>query len=159
MKTRAALAVQSSVKLGLAVMILVCAVCQGWTDEKYYVQLIKATNRPEPPAKGAKAVGAKIGEQLSPLRWKYYWEIERRDAVVPTGKPKKIGLSGERAVEVVPAESGKVEVRLYRGKEVARKSCHKAHERMMAIFGGDEGEQAWFVVVRREEPQYEVAKQ
>jgi len=147
------------VKFGFAVLILMIAICRGWSDDKYYIQFIKATNHPEPPAKGARAVGSRIGEQLSPLRWKYYWELERRDTMVPTGKSKKIALSGERAVEVVPADDGRVEVRLYRGKTVARKSCHKPHDRMMAIFGGDEGEHAWFVVVRREEPQYEVAKQ
>jgi hypothetical protein len=146
------------VKLGVATLILVCGMCCGWAQEKYYVQLIKATNKPHPPTKNARAVGAKIGDQLSPLRWKHYWEIERRDATISAGKAKKIDLTGERAVEVIPAKNGKVEVRLYRGKEVARKSCHKAGERMMAIFGGDEGERAWFVVVRREEPQYEVAK-
>ena len=150
---------QIVVKLGFAVLMLMCAICQGRADEKYYVQVIKATNKSDPPAKSAKPVGNKIGEQLSPLRWKYYWEVERRDIVVPSGKSRKVELSGERSVEVLPPADGKVEVRLYRGKELARKSCHKAHERMMAIFGGDEGERAWFVVVRREEPQYEVAKQ
>lgn len=146
-------------KIRLAILLTVCGICSSWADDKYYVQVIKATNREDPPAKGAKPVGAKVGEQLSPLRWKYYWEVERRDATVQPGKGKKIALGGDRAVEVLPAANGKVEVRLYRGKEIARKSCHKAHERMMAIFGGDEGERAWFVVVRREEPNYEVAKQ
>ena len=143
----------------LTLLLLVAGIWNGWADDRYYVQLIKATNEADPPNKGAKPIGAKLGEQLSPLRWKYYWEIERRDATVPSDKAKKIPLTGERTVEVLPAANGKVEVRLYRGKEIARKSCHKAHDRMMAIFGGDEGERAWFVVVRREEPQYEVAKQ
>jgi hypothetical protein len=138
---------------------MICGVCHGAADDKYFVQVIKATNHSDPPSKGAKPIGAKVGEQLSPLRWKHYWEVERRDATVPPGKGKKIELGSERAVEVLPAANGKIEVRLYRGKELARKSCHKANDRMMAIFGGDEGDRAWFVVVRREEPQYEVAKQ
>ena len=146
-------------KLALIALLLLCGMWNGWADDRYYIQLIKATNEADPPNKGAKPIGTKLGEQLSPLRWKHYWEIQRRDATVPSGKSKKVELAGERAIEVVPAANGKVEVRLYRGKNLARKSCHKAHDRMMAIFGGDEGERAWFVVVRREEPQYEVAKQ
>jgi len=146
------------VKLALIALLLLCGMIHGLADDKYYVQLIQATNDPDPPTKTAKAIGSKLGDKLSPLRWKHYWEIERRDTVLVTGKSKKVTLSGERAVEVAPSGEGKIEVRLYRGKELARKSCHKADARMMAIFGGDEGEKAWFVVVRREEPQYHVAK-
>jgi hypothetical protein len=146
------------VKLLFVALMLVCGLCKGWADDKYYVQLIKATNQPEPPRKGAKPIGANLGDKLSPLRWKHYWEVERRDTTVETGKLRKVELSGERAVELAPAVEGKVEVRLYRDKKLVRKSCHKANDRMMAIFGGDEGEKAWFVVVRREEPRYEVAK-
>jgi hypothetical protein len=147
------------VKLVLIALLVLCATWRGLADDKYYVQVIKATNEKGPPKKGAKPIGAKLGEQLSPLRWKHYWEIERRDASVPSGKSKKVALSRERTVEVMPAANGKVEVRLYRGKNLARKSCHKVNDRMIAIFGGDEGERAWFIVVRRQEPQYEVAKQ
>ena len=146
-------------KLVLVAVMLLCGTSGTWADDKYYVQVIKATNESDPPRKGAKLIGAKLGEQLSPLRWKHYWEIERRDATVPAGKSKKVQLSRERTVEVMPAANGKVEVRLYRGKNLARKSCHKVNDRMMAIFGGDEGRRAWFIVVRRQEPQYEVAKQ
>ena len=145
-------------KVALIVAVLVCGMWPGWADDKYYVQLIKATNQADPPAKGAKAVGTKLGEKLSPLRWKHYWEVERRDTSVPNGKTRKVELSGERAIEIAPNAEGKVEVRLYRGKQIARKSCHKANDRMMAIFGGDEGQRAWFIVVRRQEPTYELAR-
>ena len=146
-------------KLALIAVLLLCGSWAVSADDKYYVQLIKATNESAPPRKGAKPIGAKLGEQLSPLRWKHYWEIERREATVRPGESKKVELSRERSIEVVPGTNGKVEVRLYRGKNLARKSCHKVNDRMMAIFGGDEGERAWFVVVRRQEPQYEIAKQ
>ena len=146
-------------RLALVAVMLMCAAWRGWADDKYYVQLIKATNDPKPPIKGAKAVGTNLGERLSPLRWKYYWEVQRLETSLAHAEKKRVQLNGERAVEIVPVESGKVEVRLYRGKDVARKSCHKVHNRMMAIFGGDEEQnKAWFVVVRREEPQYEIAK-
>jgi hypothetical protein len=158
LKTRPPLGVQSLVKRAMIAVILVCGLCSGLADDKYYVQLIKATNDPQSPEKSAKAVGSKIGDKLSPLRWKYYWETERRDITIKDQKPRKVDFSGERAVEVAPKDDGKVEVRLYRGKQLSRKSCHKAHDRMMAIFGGDEGEKAWFIVVRREEPQYQIAK-
>ena len=145
-------------KLAVVALILVCGVWKGWADDKYYVQLIKATNEPKAPARGAKQIGNNLGERLSPLRWKYYWEVQRREMTVADAKPQKVQLSGERAVELAPVGDGKIEVRLYRGKELARKSSHRIHDHMMAIFGGDEGEKAWFVVVRREEPQYQIAK-
>ena len=148
-----------SVKLAMVALMLVAGLCEGLGEDRYYVQVIKATNEPEPPTKGAKAVGANLGEKLSPLRWKHYWEVERRDATAPAGKAMKVELNGDRTVELAPINAEKVEVRLYRGKQLARKSCHKPNGHLMAIFGGDEGERAWFVVVRREEPQYEVAKQ
>jgi len=147
------------VKLGLVALIVVCGALTGWADDRYYVQVIKATNEPQPPVKGAKAVGSHLGDRLSPLRWKYYWEVQRRETTLPEAKSARVQLNGDRAIEIAALEKGKVEVRLYRGKELARKSCHKVHDRMMAIFGGDEEQnKAWFVVVRREEPQYEMAK-
>ncbi len=146
-------------KLPLIALLCVAGALTGWTDDKYYVQVIKATNEPQPPVKGAKAIGSHLGERLSPLRWKYYWEVQRRETILPEAKTAKVHLNGDRTIEIAPLEKGKVEVRLYRGKELARKSCHRVHDHMMAIFGGDEEKnKAWFVVVRREEPQYEVAK-
>ena len=145
-------------KLALVALMVICGAWKGWADDKYYVQLIKATNEPKAPAKGAKQIGTNLGERLSPLRWKYYWEVQRRETILADAKSQKVQLIGDRAVELAPLAEGKIEVRLYRGKDIARKSSHRVHDRMMAIFGGDEGEKAWFVVVRREEPQYEIAK-
>ena len=145
-------------KLALIALMLICGAWKGWADDKYYVQLIKATNEPKAPAKGAKQIGANLGERLSPLRWKYYWEVQRRETILSDAKSQKVQLNGDRAIEIAPLGDGKVEVRLYLGKDLARKSYHRVHDHMMAIFGGDEGEKAWFVVVRREEPQYEIAK-
>ena len=142
----------------MVALLLICGASKGWTEEKYYVQLIKATNEPKPPAKGAKQIGTNLGERLSALRWKYYWEVQRREATVIDTKSQKVQLDGERAVELAPKADGKIEVRLYRDGAVARKSSHRVHDHMMAIFGGDERENAWFVVVRREEPQYQMAK-
>ena len=149
-------------KRALSIMLLAVGVCSAAAGDKYYVQLIKATNNGEPPKKGAKAIGPNLGDKLSPVFcWKYYWETERHETVIDNEELKRLQLSANRSVELAPKPNGKIEVRLYRGKEFTRKSCHRVHDQMMAILGfdDDKGKEAWFVVVRREEPQYEVAKQ
>ena len=89
-------------KLALIALMLICGAWKGWADDKYYVQLIKATNEPKAPAKGAKQIGANLGERLSPLRWKYYWEVQRRETILSDAKSQKVQLNGDRAIEIAP---------------------------------------------------------
>jgi hypothetical protein len=95
------------------------------------------------------------------FRWKSYWEMKCLEVVVKTNEVKRVQLSQKRELEVEPRSEGKMELRLFRERTLARKSSHKIHDKMMAILGGDEGKDkdAWFVVVRREPPQYQLAKQ
>ena len=89
------------VKLALVALMVICGAWKGWADDKYYVQLIKATNEPKAPAKGAKQIGTNLGERLSPLRWKYYWEVQRRETILADAKSQKVQLIGDRAVDLV----------------------------------------------------------
>lgn len=154
---------QIIMKRALAVLLLLLGVwgSSAAAGDKFYIQSIKATNEADPPSKSARAIGARLGEKLSPVfRWKHYWELERREITVAEGELKKLKLSSGRTVELGPIVDGKLQVRLYRGKELVRKTCHRVHDKMMAILGGDdEKHSAWFVVIRREEPQYEIAQQ
>ena len=148
----------------LAVMLLIAGIWESSAaaSDKFYIQSIKATNVSDPPAKGAKPIGPKLSDKLSPVfRWKHYWELERQEVSVREGELKKLKLPAGLWVELGPIDKDRIEIRLYRGKDLVRKSCHRVHDKMMAILGGDEKEKdgAWFVVVRREEPQYEIARQ
>lgn len=148
-------------KREIALLLLFVGVGEGAavSNETYYIQLIKATNTTNPPSSAAKVIGSNLGKRLSHVfRWKCYWEIRRVELTLDNGKANKVQLTRKRAVALAPMPDGKIQIRLFRGKAIVRKSCHRVHDRMMAIFGGDEGKGAWFVVVRREEPRYDIAR-
>jgi hypothetical protein len=124
------------------------------------VQFIRGTLTKDPPDAKAKPIGLKLEKKLAPvLKWKYYWEIYRQDLIFdqPLGI-KHISLPLGRSVEVEIAGPNRIDVRLFKDKQLVRSSRHRSHDKMTAILGGEDGNDAWFVVVRRETPQYQLAK-
>lgn len=148
-------------KRALAVMLLLVGLWEGSAaaGEKLYIQSVIANNDSESPAKGARPIGPRLAEKLSPVfRWKYYWELELREIAIPK-ELQKLKLPSGLWVEVGPIVKGEIEIRLYRGKDLVRKVRYRIQEDEMIIIGGDgEKRSAWFVVVRREKPQYEIAR-
>jgi hypothetical protein len=100
-----------------------------------------------------KPVGPKLQKRLSPVfRWDHYWEVNRLMVNVEPTKTKRLHLSKDREVEIVPRGEREIEIRVYRDGQMIRKS-RQAADVKMSIMGGDrEKDEAWFVVVRRDAP-------
>src|SRR5256885_17267121 len=65
----------------------------------FYVQLLRGNNDDAPPQPGSRPVGLKVARHLqSALNWKNYWELNRRQVTVCSGKAKRVCLSKEREV-------------------------------------------------------------
>jgi hypothetical protein len=100
-----------------------------------------------------KPVGPKLQKRLSPVfRWEHYWEVNRVMVNVDPAKPKRLQLSKDREVEIVPRGEREIEIRVYRDGQMIRKSRQAADVKMTIIGGDREKDEAWFVVVRRDAP-------
>ena len=135
--------------LGLATPAL--AASEG---TKFFVQVIEGTNDKKPPTAEGKPIGPKLSQKLSQVfRWEYYWEIERKEIAVQPNEVKKLKLDGDRWLEIEATDEKHVDLRLFRGKELVRKSRHLSDLGMMAVLGGTKTpDKAWFAVVRRDRP-------
>jgi hypothetical protein len=130
----------------------------------YYVQLVLGTNQDKPPDAKYKAVGPTLSKQLSGVfQWKSYWEANRKDVGVKSGKASRVRLSKDCEVEIEFITSSTSattttnrEIRLFRKGTLVCKSKREIGSKKMSILGGDATDgSSWFVVVRRDEPQYQ----
>jgi hypothetical protein len=119
----------------------------------YYIQLVRGTDDPIPPEKGAIKVGAKLDRQLQPVfRWKHYWEVQRASTSVAEGRMSRVNLNSGHSLEIDLSQPGKRSVRLFRDKKLVRSMvCSRGQEFM--IQGSDLGNgKIWFIVVRTDPP-------
>ena len=120
----------------------------------FYAQLIRGTDSSKPQETQWKPIGSKLSRRLSPLfRWKHYWEVNRVAIQVADFKPCKVRLSAEREVEIHLKPPQVAEVHIYRNGELQRES-RQPLDTPMFIMGGERTEdEAWFIVVRRDQPE------
>ena len=118
----------------------------------YFVQLIVATNGEKPDAAKTK-VGPKLQKQLSPVfQWADYWEVSRKTVAATRGKHSRIRLDKERELELEHVSGDRLVLRLFRDGKLVRK-MKGLIPKCRVVMGGDSShDQAWFIVVRRDEP-------
>jgi hypothetical protein len=141
----------------LMLVAMVLGICGGaaraaTNGVTYFVQLIVATNGEKPPDAKAK-VGPKLQKDLSPVfQWANYWELSRKKVETSIGKRSRIRLGEGRELELEHVSGGRLVVRLFRDGKLIRKMKGLV-PKCRVIMGGDgTGEEAWFVVIRRDEP-------
>jgi len=124
-------------------------------DQKtYYVQFVQGTNEERPPSATARRIGPRLSQKLAPVfRWKYYWELDRQEITTEAHRVRVVRLNASRSLEIEPVAKNRIELRLYRDSALVRRYRYQSDKKMMAIMGGEQGaDNAWFVVVRSEEP-------
>jgi len=137
----------------IALFSLSDGVIAGDDPVTFYVQLLRGTNEEKTEDIKDKEIGPKLRKKLSPVfRWKNYWEVSRTSVTVGKGKAGRIQLPNAHALEIELLNPAESEVRLYLNGSLRRKSRQLIHNRM-AIMGGDNNDDCWFVVVRRDPPQ------
>jgi len=119
----------------------------------FYTQLIRGSDQDKPAKSNWRAVGPKLSKQLAPkFRWKNYWEVSRQSVDVLPGKSARLGLNGDREIEIAFRGAEETEIRLFNGGKLVRKSRQALECKMIIMGGGSEERESWFIVIRREKP-------
>src|SRR5215475_14550651 len=112
----------------------------------FYVQLVRGNNEDAPPESGGRPVGIKVARHLrSALNWKNYWEINRRQVTVCSGKTTRVCLSKEREVEIDLTKGKCRKVTAFENGRVVQRMVRPAGEGMTLIGGERDSESAWFI--------------
>ena len=120
----------------------------------YYVQLIRGTDSNVPEDSKWQPIGERLSQKLqSVFRWKNYWEVSRQQVTVKKGKASRTRLTKEREIEIEFVAAETTEIRLIRNGVLTRKTRGSKETRLRILGGDKDGEESWFVVVRRDEPQ------
>jgi hypothetical protein len=119
----------------------------------YFIQLVRGTVDDTPPAPGARPIGPKVARCFQPVfKWSHYWEMSRREIVLPAGRVTRIQLNPERAVEFDLTEPGKRKVKTFEGAKPVCSVVNAAGDRMSIVGGERAANSSWFIVVRRDQP-------
>lgn len=119
----------------------------------YYVQLVRGNNDDAPPQPGSRPVGIKVARHLkSALNWKSYWELNRQQVAVCSGKTARVCLSSDRQVEIDLTNRKRRKVTAFENGKVVQRTMRPVGEGMTVIGGERDPNSAWFIVVRRDPP-------
>ena len=143
------------VSLALAsAMLGIAAAGQGDPGPStYYVQLIRGSDRNEPPQPGSRRVGAKLAERFnSVFRFQNYWEVGRREVAVARGYRAKVRLNNEREVEIDLRSPQLRRVTTYQNGQPVQRVSRPTGEAMTIMGGNHDAKSVWFIVVRRDKP-------
>jgi len=142
--------------ISLAVLLLAsgCHPAAKDSGTTFYLQLVRAGDGDVPPTSDSKPIGPKLRHKLQcAFKWKHYWEIKRDTVTVPQGGKVREHLNPEQAVEIELLDSDKVAVRVYSGGQLIRSRQQPADNAFCVTGGHSGGNQCWFIIVRRDEPQ------
>jgi hypothetical protein len=119
-----------------------------------YLQLVRGNDDATPPTPDAKPVGPVLDKKLRAVfKWQHFWELKREKVSLKTGEKVRRCMSAEREVELERTTAAQTTIRVFRnGKPTVVEK--QAAEAPFSVIGGDkDGDQSWFIVVRRGEPQ------
>jgi hypothetical protein len=135
---------------GLALLTAVAAVERPLT---YYVQLIRCSDRDQPPEPGCRRVGPKLAERFHCVfRCKTYWEISQAKLEVFPKRVARAHLTNGRDVEIDLTHPGKRRVSTFQKGRLIDRTVEPLSEDMTLIGGDRDHTSHWFIVVRRDKP-------
>lgn len=131
----------------------------GGTANTFYLQLVRGTDSPQPPQPGCRPIGPRLAKAFNPVfNWKYYWELNLRTTVVQSGDKVRVSLSPDREVEIDLRQPKERRITAYQHREAINRTILPVGNRMTIIGGSRQPNEAWFIVVRRDNPHLLVAK-
>ena len=120
---------------------------------KFQASLLWGTDDSKPPqGKVYKLVGPEIRQKLKdlPLKWAYWFEVNRVDFAVPPGAAKEVPMSEKCQVSVKQLAGSEVEVSLVgKGKEVVKGKQSLPKGELLVLGGNAPNATAWLVVLKR----------
>lgn len=144
---------------GLAVVMLLFGLgvpLAHAAELKLEAQLIWGTNDEKSPNPKHKPVEPEVRKRLVedlPLKWKNYFEVNRKAFTVPEKGSKKVEMSDKCAIEVKELDGGKVEVSLFgkAGELVYKRTQALSKGDILALGGNAPDKTAWLVTIKRVE--------
>ena len=120
-------------------------------DMKLEAQLIWGTNDAQSPDPKHKPVDPDVRKKLGdlPLKWKYYFEVNRKEFAVPEGESRKVGMSKKCELEVKNLKGNKVEVSLVGKGEKRTQPLPKGE--ILILGGNAPNSTSWLVTLKRVE--------
>jgi hypothetical protein len=139
--------------LGLAGLVFVMAAPAGEKQLTYYVQLIRCSDKDQPPEPGSHRVGPKLTERFQCVfKCRSFWEISQEKLAVLPNRTARIHLGNGREVEIDLSQPGKRRVSAYHDGKLIDRTVEPSGENMTLIGGDRDKTSHWFIVVRRDKP-------
>ncbi len=106
------------------------------------------TNSP-PPGKTWRPVDPRVKNKI-PLKWKNYFEVNRKQFTVKTGEVRREPMSDKCQIEVKNLDNSSVEVTLFgKGKEVMNRKQALPKGEILVLGGNAPNDTAWLVILRQ----------
>ncbi len=153
MKTTLTLASRCS-RGALVCLSLLLATVALAGEAKFEALLIWATNDSKSPDPKHKPVEADIEKKLAelPLKWKHYFEVNRKTFEVARNSSDKVTLSEKCSLEVKDMDGKKVEVSLVgKGEQVLKRTQPLPKGEILVLGGNAPNATAWLVTLKRTE--------
>jgi hypothetical protein len=123
-------------------------------DVKLEVCLIWGTDDAKSPDPKHKPVDDELLEKLKklPLKWKHYFEVNRKSARLAESETKKVTLSDKCEVEIRYTGKSTVEVSLFgKGEPVVKRTQALPKGEALFLGGNAPNSTSWLVVIKRVE--------
>jgi hypothetical protein len=119
----------------------------------FYVQLVRGTQSDQPPEPGAILVGPKLATNfVSALKFKHFWELERKCVRVETGQLLSLNLKNDHQVEIDLRDLHSRKVTAFRKGKIVERVSRPIGNGMTIIGSGGGAGNCSFVIVRRDNP-------
>jgi len=140
----------------MALALLACAeLCAQAAEMKFQAFLLWGTDDAKPPeGKAYKPAPPDVMQKLKelPLKWKHWFEVNRKDFAVPQGETREVPMSEKCRLKVTNINGTDVEVSLIgKGKEVVKRTQSLPGKDMLVLGGNAPNSTAWLVVLKRTE--------
>jgi hypothetical protein len=119
----------------------------------FYLQLIRGTDDDKPPVPEAILIGPALSHRLHMFKWKNYWDVAHRSVEVASGQKTRQRMSPQREVEVSLTSPKEMTISIFADGKLSRRRVQPLETNFYIAGGDKDGEQAWFIVVRRDKPQ------
>jgi hypothetical protein len=116
---------------------------------KLDAQLIWGTDQENPNKTDLKDISPELRKKLCKVfKWKNYFEISRKEVILPQQANQRIRMSPKCELEFSQAGESCIEVKLYGENHlVVRKKQALVSGEPMVLAGDDKNDTAWFVVI------------
>lgn len=121
-------------------------------DLKFEALLVWATTADTSPDPNHKPVDSEVKRKLTdlPLKWKNYFEVNRKELVISQGASKEVELSDKCKISVKDIDGKNFEVALIGKGESVLKRTQKLPKGEMLVLGGNApNSTGWLVVLKR----------